>query len=203
MGGRMKKISYSLILVVILSSFVYAEPNAATRYLIKTSASLLDFAIYKLEERLNKLSISDVKEYEYKHKEKILNSIKLEAEVSYDYGNNKIIVFSRPEDMQFIASGLNESKSICQKIHQRINEKIQMGLMFDSIFSHEGYKDKDQPDNLDDEVLKLIQFESKIKFREKDDDLKDAAPVLKCKAPIMSQEIFYSEQKGKWIPPKK
>ncbi len=182
------------MIVLLLTSLVYAEPNTVTRYLTKTSVSLLDFAIYKLEERLNKLTISDVKEYEYKHKEKLLSSVKLEAEVSYDYDNNKINVFSRPDDMNFIAAGINEARNICEKIHRRINEKIQMGLMFDSIFSHEGYKDKDQPDNLDDEVLKLIHFESKVKFREKDDDLKDPAPVLKCKAPIMSQEIFYSEQ---------
>jgi hypothetical protein len=198
--GPMKKLALMLFGVLLFNyTPCFAEPSSVVKYLMNDSVSLFDLGLFRLESYFD-----DFGEGQYYEKYNVT--------VFYDFEKNQILIDVLPFPIGELIKkslSLNETKKICFDIFSDIrmtlgidtntgkgmysypkknNKEENSGLFFH--FQHWGFNKGDPPKNLAKELdnMTYITMRVPLKIKKEDDP-----QLLTCKAPLVSNEIFYSD----------
>lgn len=193
----MKRIIPIILILLSLSSVSYSEPTPTLQYLINEPVSMLDWGLFQLNNKLNEISVGydDGKKFK---------TITLNTIVLYNFEKNTIIINSHPKELYYVIDGKKNAKQLCKDIATNIRATLVISpnppfesffsiLLIDTLFSHRGYTKSDRPKDTAIELMDIMEIYTSLSYREKDDNMQEKAPQIKCKSPLKSNETYYSE----------
>ncbi len=162
---------FLLALVTIGGGSLRAEPGPVGKWLMNEPASLWDVGMYRLEEYV----------HGWKGAHPLASYI---SRIRYDWDQNRIIIdiFVRKEDFE---------KEKCASIIKEVRDSGGVGedgkpftpcgySYYSHLFSHLGFKNKDQPENYRQRLDKI--FRIKVQFA-----------IGSCEGKLLSNEVLYSD----------
>lgn len=179
-----KKTITAMVFVLIAATYRIAssEPTPKINYLMNEPASLFDLGMYRLGEGLSNAVI--------------LKENRISAAPFYDWDKNRIKIkgfssINKSLDMK-------EAKLLCSDVIRRIKSYLMVDSetgksflgthsIFESFFSHDGYKNKSEPSDLYSDIDNITEIEAYV--GEEGKEFK-----INCKSPLMSKEIMFSSE---------
>jgi len=167
----------ALITVIILFIFVSpcnAEPDSTIRYLMNEPISMLDFGLYRLGLELEWQTKGHIEE----------GYRKSDVMVSYDWGKNRIFLrrlWILREDID-----VDTLKDECKREIRLFRLVVNFALL-ENCFRHSGFTSKKEPENLLDNLLKImeIKIEAMNLYKKKG---------IVCSAPLLGKDIYFMEK---------
>ena len=186
----MKRLKYLLMLLIPTISYsVNAEPSPKVRYLMNESMSMWDWGFYRIREDLSDL--------------KLPNNKAMYTDVEYDWKSDRIKIFASAKNM-LPAKDAAEAKEWCKHSIQVV--RVSLGQIrfgdinsslynfYERYFSHEGYRDKNEPEELADELGSIVYIDAAFRFKSQ---VKNN--VIRCQGYLMKNEILFSETDKKSV----
>ena len=172
--GKRKIITISILVLLSVTTNVYAEPTPSVNYFMNESVSLFDFGIYKLN-----LTIESLCNYELKDMAVLYDNHKdidvfyYSSEISYDWKKNRIRIIISPK---YRNKKVDDKKllDLCKRIISVVQNKFEIidgkplsnYSSLGTYFWHSGYKKTDEQIDFYkelDNITKIIVYtEDKI-----------------------------------------
>jgi hypothetical protein len=191
-GGHQMHYLKSLLVVLFILFSVnvsMAEPTANIKYLLSDSVSMMDFGLYKIENKLEK-ELDNPDRYGL-NRETIVSVVSI-----YDWDKNRIIISVHVRK----ATSQEQAKRWCKTIVTLVKTNLNVnpdtgeafslfknsGALYFWFFNHAGYTKKSEPKELYKELdnITVIDVEFEI------EGMKD---LFKCETPLLSNKIMYQE----------
>jgi hypothetical protein len=164
--------------VILTHSIANAEPDVVTKYLMDEPVSMMDFGIFRLDQRVREVMASD-------H-----NAI---GAARYEWDKNKIILtgFSSDKGIKTIQDAQNKCKEMVNSLRFVLGVNADTGKsifgtssMIDQYFSHKGYKTAAEPKGFSENLVKLVDIQGIATTQD--------GEKLECHGPLMGTVIYFS-----------
>lgn len=188
-GIKMRILSLALGWLVCLSLFfgasLGAEPTPAVAYLMREPISMLDWGLAQIEEDLfRNRGVLSRNEGDLFEPEPVIR-------VAYNWEENRIQVFLKLT-MQADMKNSPERMASVRKHVEFVAAYLRGGLTmhpYDAFFRHKGFRSKDSPENLGDELAAITDIH--ITVRDHQQNI-----LSRCRAPLSGKEIVWSNMGG-------
>lgn len=183
----MKHQLLGILILSALSTSIHAEPSNTLRFLIDEPMSMWDFGMYKLNKRLDNLTLMPSR--------KTVN-----AAAYYSSETNRIriittlIIDKNSKDFSYKAANLHEARTVCGDIIKLIRGQFgvdpQKGTVHFggnsfvcNMFKHDSYQNKNEPKNLCGELDSMVELSAHVTTQENKD--------IHCQGQLVSNKVFY------------
>jgi hypothetical protein len=185
-----RAIKHNFLIAIILittSAICIAEPDTTMRYLIDEPMSMLDFGLYKLN---NKLKIAFPKN---------------QITAMYLWDENRIIlnfgILLKDEELKSENEAKTESEQFITKIRWLFGIDPKTGRIsklrpysgLDTYFEHSGYTVKTEPKDLNKKLFNITKITGVAGYRDSNGKRKS----LIVRADLLGSEIYFA--KNKWL----
>ena len=190
----MKKVTFTVLVLLVSVQAGRTEPTPAVRYLMNEPVTLLDYGLIRLKEKIEE----DIKDDSIIHKKRPFVS------VDYDWYGNRIkfkFTYIESETLKKAKSQseLDEIKSKMEMVIHLVKSRVFLvepstgkpmlaknsSLVY--FFSHVGFKSLNEPKNLASELDAITEIEVGYYFAA-------GQKGIKCRSPLLSKDIFWSQE---------
>jgi len=171
----MNKLTIHLILLII-STTVYAEPSPTVKYLMNDSLTMFDLGLYRLDNYIKERAASFLP--------KTIVKYNVYTDVGYNWNTNKIIIKMSIVFSEKITE--KQQKEFCKRTLD--NYKKWLPSVIPGFFMHHGFQKKDEPKpkKVKDEILNIAILKIAVYPGEEQ-------PSLIAKSALMEDKIFFTD----------
>lgn len=175
------------LVVLAMSSPVFAEPSPVFRHLLTDPVSMLDWGLYRLREALDDI--------EFENLDERLHSRRSDA--WYDWERNRVILHYTIY-LNKASSNVGSAKEACSQITEHL--RTVWGHKFTNIwnvstfFEHSGFSRKSRPENFSNTIQNATYIEITAFGTDKSSPpYPPYSQLLICENPLMGKGVFSSE----------
>ena len=178
-------VMFGFLASLLMASQLWADPSPAVQYLMREPVSMLDWGLAQIEEDLYRnrglLTRNDGDLFE---PEPIIR-------VDYAWEENRIQIFLKLSMHANVKKTPQRMTAVRQHV-EFVTAYLRGGLTmrpYDAFFRHKGYRSKESPENLADELVEITDIY--ITVRDHQQNI-----LSRCKAPLSGKEIVWSNMGG-------
>jgi hypothetical protein len=174
-----------LLVFSTCSPYGYAEPSSVVEYLMDDPVTMLDWGLYRVEERTSSMQFK--------------NLVNSNSFAYYSWNKNRITVgFGVYPSNGSLPANLAEEtcEAVTMEVRNRFGTNTKKSFRevvgIAKFFDHAGFEHNDKPAKFMQEIENITNINVAV-FASKMDSL-DGSPAVRCESPLMGQEIFILKQ---------